>query len=190
MSAAARAGVPRVGQVLPHRPVGVGALLPEAGDVLGLVVLVEVAGLVVLDLVVVGDVNARRVGMQRLQPLVELVLGVAGPVLGQRLAGVLADQGVRPAGRLVAVVLVDVVAEVEEEVDVLVRPLGVGAEPPVGEVTTRVAEELHGVGRATERRSGLGAPDPADVGAEAEPVPVLGVGGQVVDRDPAPSSRP
>ena len=85
------------------------------------------AGVVVLDLVVVPDREERVGGMHVLQVLVLLVEAVLLPELGQALhVAVLVGAGLVLAGgrAVVVVVLVDVVAEAEDEVEVssLARP--------------------------------------------------------------------
>src|SRR5262249_60536025 len=96
--------------------------------------LVDVVGVVVLDLVVVPDRRPRRGRVHRLRGRVGLVLGVPRAVVGQRreLGGRRAGlrRRVHAAGtrRVARAVLVDVVAEVEDEVVLLERHLAVGRE--------------------------------------------------------------
>ena len=182
---------PGAGHVVEEGPVAVGLALGERnppGQVLELrlarILLMGArlaVGVVVLDLVVVPDREEGMGGVHRLQVRVGLVEAVLLPVLAEQLrvpvvidpCGVVANAGIG--------VLVDVVAEAEDQVEVLLvrdRPLGVvEARVPV---LARVEGDPDRLARV-QRRRGL---EPADrrlrvLGDEA--VEVVLVGLQAVD---------
>ena len=86
----------------------------------------------------------------------------------------------RAVGERVVALVVDVVADVDDEVDVLARHQGVGVVVAVGEVLAGEVGELDrlvGVGRQRRRE----APDRAVLGARREAVEVALVGAQAAD---------
>ena len=127
-------------------------------------------------LVVVPHRHHRVAGVERLQVGIGLVLGVAGPVVGQRGGG-----GARlmrtHLGSGVPVVLVDVVADVDHQVDVTAGEVAVGVEPPGRQGGAGHKAEAQAGHRLAERRGGPRAPY-RGVGAvrvnagTSEPVPV------------------
>ncbi len=132
-SSALPSGIPTVGaevapqppwHVLEERAVPVAAaLLERHAPVLGGAAR-NVAGVVVLDLVVVPDRDQRELPADLEQVRVRVVERVLGAVLGERLRLAVGRGRVgtdRPAVRL----LVDVVAEAHDEVDVLLRQVRV-----------------------------------------------------------------
>ena len=137
-------------------------------------------GVVVLDLVVVpsDDPRAGRVG--GLQRRVTLVEPVAVPVGGQ-VADLAAVVPAHAAGADAA--LVDVVAEVQHDVGVVVR--SVGPQRPVARLPVLAAgeQEPQAVDRPARARGGPGAPDGADLVAHDEPVEIPTVGLEAVGVD-------
>ncbi len=143
-------------------------------------VLGDVAGVVVVDLVVVPRHDEREAGVRPLQVAVGLVERVAQPELVERdgLVGVLRGQldAADAAGRRVDAVLVRVVAEEDDEVEVLLRHVGVGVVEALLPLLARGVGEGHpveapvGCGRGA-RPGGRRGPV-----AGGEPVPVLAAG--------------
>ena len=112
-------------------------------------------------------------GLQVGIALVEAVLDpvtIEGVALHPELVG---HRGVpRPAARGDSV-LVDVVAQMEDHVGVLVRQVAVGGVEPVGPGGARGERHPEVLGTAAKCRCGLGPADRADLAAGAKPVEVL-----------------
>ena len=128
-------------------------------------------------------VRQRRVGVglvQRMpQPVAAQVDG-----LGLRYVVALADQalGTVPVGAVA--VLVDVVADMKHEVEVVAASnAAVRREVPARVVAAGHQCQPKGVHLAGLVRGGLGASDRAELAAGPKPVPVAGVGLEVVDVD-------
>jgi hypothetical protein len=126
-------------------------------------------GVVVLDLVVVPGHQERKTGMRGAQARVRLVLRVTDPIV--REAADLVARLVQPRVRGIAGTLVDVVAEMHDEVEVLCRDVAPRRVVAVGVVLTRGEGELqrvHGAGdRRGSRATGRALREP-----DLEPVPV------------------
>ena len=143
---------------------------------------------VVGDLVVVEDRDPRVPGVGGLQIGVSLVQGVPQPVSAQvgRLGGRHAIAHAGQAGRSVAVravaVLVDVVADVQDQVEVLASSdAAVGTEVATGVVAAGDQRQPQGMDDALLVRRGLGAAGGTELSERLEAVPVSGVGPEVVD---------
>ncbi len=139
-------------------------------------------------MVVPGDDEGVR-GVRGAQVGVGLVEGVPQPVVleGHRLPGEQAGEGARGvgagAGHVVDGVLVEVVAEVEHDVQVLVGQVPVGG--PVALVVALAGDHAEGEsgGPAAAGGGGAGAAGRADVAAGAEAVVVDVAGGEVAGLD-------
>ncbi len=155
-----------------------GLLALEEGSRVG-VLLVVLAAPVVVDLVVVPD---RQPGCRRVrgpQRRVQLVARVQLTVVGQgdRLGHRDPPHAAEP------VVLVDVVADEDDQPGVLLDEVAVGAEVAVGGALARGHREPEAVGGNGGERQGAGAADRAPLGAGAEAIEVLPVGLQPLDLD-------
>jgi hypothetical protein len=143
------------------------------------VVLGDLVGVVVLDLVVVPDEQPRAARVHRLQVLVALVQRVADPISveGHRLLAALrADRAGRGA-------LVDVIAEEHHQIEVLLHHVLVGRVVAVGVVLAVGRGEVQALGLGVAGRRGPGAADRAREFADREAVPVPGVGLEALDVD-------
>jgi hypothetical protein len=131
-------------------------------------------GVIVLELVVVPRHQPRERGVGRLQVGIRSVLRVPGPVVVQREQLPLGDVLAHVLDPVGASSLVDVVAEVHDQLDVVLkRQVGVGRVIAVRVVLTRDEREAErGRTRAHERRR-PGPPDRADLRAPLKAVPVL-----------------
>ena len=133
-----------------------------------------VAGVVVLHLVVVPDRDHRELGVHPAQRRLGAVQRVLGPVLVERLRvpdGVLADSGEGVAGPVVGLG-VDVVAQVDDEVHILVGEQVVGVEVAERVVLAGEEGEAHRLARIGRQR-GAEAADLALLAPGGEAVPVL-----------------
>ena len=127
------------------------------------VVLVEVAGVVVVDLVIVPGDHPRRRGVRRHQVAVRFVQRVAVAIVDERVelvAVVLAEAAVVPAA--VGAPFVDVVAGVEDEIELLVRDAPEGGEVAVLVVLAAADREAQAIDRRAGGRRGPRAADLAD----------------------------
>ena len=183
--------VPVVGQPDRH-PLAVGAVRgggPRGvGALGGRVVVLGAAGPgVVGHLVVVPGDHPRHQGVQGLEVGVGLVLGVPDPVVGQGedlVRGLGRADRVAPVGELAGAVLVDVVAEVHDETDVVaLGQVPVRAEVAGLPVAARDHPEPQVVHDGVAGRRSHGPADRGGGGAEAEPVPVAGGRAQPADVD-------
>ena len=147
--------------VLVERPVARLAAIEEGHALVLALVARQPAGVVVLDLVVVPDRHVRDGGVERAQVGVALVLAVLAAVLGQRLDIAVFVRAERVlAGAVVEVLLVDVVAEAEPEVDVLGGDRAVGVEVAGLPVLAREDGDPHRLARV-RRHAGREPPDRA-----------------------------
>ena len=110
-------------------------------------------------------------GMESLEVGVGLVLAMTGAVVGQGQASSPGAVEARPLLPL-GLRLVDVVAEVDDEVDVLLRQSGVGVEVAGGVVGAAHHPEPQPAGRAVGRRQRAGPTDGRVLAADGEAVPV------------------
>jgi hypothetical protein len=150
-------------------------------------VLGDIAGVVVVDLVVVPRHDEREAGVRPLQVAVGLVERVAQPELVERdgFVGVLRRQLDAPdaAGRRVDAVLVRVVAEEDDQVEVLLGHVGVGVVEALLALLARGVRERHPV-EAVVGRGGRARPgERRGPVAGREPVPVLAAGLQAAHVD-------
>ena len=136
----------------------------------------DVGGVVVVHLVVVPHGDPREPGVRQLQVGIGLVEGVAQSELVERdrLLGVLGGKGdaAHAPGGGVDAVLVRVVAEVQDEIEVLLGEMGERVVEAVLPLLAGAEREVDGVDRAVRRRRArsrrLRRPVP-----DGEPVPVL-----------------
>lgn len=169
-------------EVLVERLVGGGAAGEEEVD--RRVVLGDAGGVVVFDLVVVPGRDPGEGGVGGLEIGIGFVEGVAEPVVGKGLClaaevGAAAD-GVFGAD---AFVLVDVVAEEEDEVEVVLDQVAVGRVVAGLIVLAGGEGKAEAVERGIGRWGGFGAADGADLGAGDEAVVVLATGFEPLDVD-------
>ena len=143
-------------------------------------VLVERPRPVVLHLVIVEDHQPREGGVRGLEVRVALVDRVAVAVggNGHRFRAV-----VLPRQRRRHPVLVDVVAEEQHQVEILLRHVLVGGVEAHLEVLARGEREADPLGRVSLRDERAGAPDRAPLATHLELVPVPAAGLQAVDVD-------
>ena len=140
----------------------------------------EIAGIVVLDLVVVPGQHPRVRGVGGLQVRVELVGRVARPVGGEgerRRTFVPAQAQPRIAR------LVDVVADEEDEIELARGDLAVRHEAALFVVLARRERDAQVIDPRRRRRCGAGASDRALCGAGREAIEVGCRGAQAVDFD-------
>ncbi len=144
---------------------------------------------VVGDLVVVPHSDHRMAGVHGLKVTVEPVAPVSGPVVGQRgalVCGVGVPGGYRAgqafAQRTVGTVLVDVVAEVEHGINVLLCKMAIGREEsPVVVGAGHHAQAHRRVCIDRRGRSGSADRGTGTEGAESVPVPLAGFEPRHVD---------
>jgi hypothetical protein len=167
--------------VLEVGAVGARSALPERlggnRDVAGhVVVLGDQPGVVVLDLVIVPRGDEREARVRGLQIRVAAILGVAAAVVVER-HRLVADVAARSAvGRPI---LVDVVAEVNDEVDVLLGEVFVGCVEARLEVLARYERELHLPRLAPGRWERPCPADGAFLLSCPEPVPVPAIRSEI-----------
>jgi hypothetical protein len=143
----------------------------------GVVDLIGQVGVVVLGLVVVPHNHPRERGVRRAQRRVPPVLGVPAPVVVQCGQLVQPRRGWRDVAAVrkaaVWVVLVDVVAEVEDHIEVLLGEAPVRGPVAVLEVLAAHHAEAQPTRVGEWRRGRPGTPDGAQRAADPEPVEVL-----------------
>jgi hypothetical protein len=144
------------------------------------VVLGDLISVVVLDLVVIPGDEPGKGRVRRLQVLVGLVLGVSYPVLPEpvRLGGRLVKAYVAGVGQVRLGVrrrriLVDVVAEVQDEVEILLSHVAVSVVVAVLVHLTRGDREGELRGRGTLSRCRLDPAHGARLPSGSEPVEIL-----------------
>ncbi len=162
----------------PYRHVLVVGLIrggaPQQEDRRRRAVLVEVAGVVVLDLVIVPADDERRRAVRGDEVGIRLVEAVAVAVVDQRIdlvAGVLAHAPLGPAA--VGAPLVDVVAGVDDEVELLLGDAPVGGEIAGLEVAAAADAEAQPVDRGPGRRRRSRAPGLTELVPGAKAIPVV-----------------
>ena len=164
--------------VLVVRLVGRGAT--EQEGVARVIVLRDVVRIVVVHLVIVPGDPPRKRRMRGLEIRIGPILRVAVAVVLER-RDLVAAVHANPPGFGIARVLIDVVAEVKDEVEIFGGEMTVGREVAGLEMLTGDEGEPETIGRRAERRQGPRASDRARRIAHVEPIPVPPIGPQPFD---------
>ena len=141
----------------------------------------DVAGAVVVELVIVPGDEPRERGMGRLQVRRRSCTGRGG--CGSRRANRSPCRRACGLALLAGRPFVDVVAQVDDQVEIVLGHVLVGGEQPDLEVLARGEREPQPLRRRFGRRRSAGAADGAGLARGVEPVPVPAVGLQPVDFD-------
>ena len=156
-----------------HRHVFVESLIAggalRESSLVAWILLVDAAGVVVLDLVIVPRDDPRERRMCALEIAIGLVLGVAVAVVGEGEAP--AAFAVVPNDVAARGPLVDVVAEEEHSLQILARQVGVRRVVALGVVLARREREPEALGRGHGGR-GASTPERTLCAACAEAIPV------------------